>query len=88
MTNWTVLIRPEAQKQLEKLTKSDRDRVYKFLRRLETLEKPLKLARAMKGKWAGAHRFRSGKIRIICSIFEEIFVIEALVIDKRSDVYD
>ena len=83
-----MLIKPEAQKQLEKLTKSDRERVYKFLRRLETLEKPLRLARVLKGKWTGAYRFRTGKFRIICSVFEELFVIEALVIDKRSDVYD
>jgi mRNA interferase RelE/StbE len=88
LTNWTVLIKPQAQKQLEKLTKSDRERVYKFLRRLETLEDPLRIARVLKGKWTGAYRFRVGKFRIICSVFEELFVIEALVIDKRSDIYD
>ncbi len=88
MTIWTVVLSPDAQKQLEKLTKSDRERVYRFLKRLEVLEKPLTIARRMQGTWAGTYRFRVGKIRIVCSVFEDLFVIEALVIDKRSDVYD
>lgn len=82
------MVRPEAQTQLEKLTKSDRERVYSFLKRLEGLEKPLTIARRMKGNWAGTYRFRFGKMRVVCSVFENLFVIEALVIDKRSDVYD
>ncbi len=88
MTNWTVVLSPGAQKQLDRLTKTDRERVFKFLKRLEGLDRPLAIARRMQGNWAGTYRFRSGKIRIICSVFEELFIIEALVIDKRSDVYD
>ena len=82
------MLSPEAQEQLEKLTKADRERVYKFLKRLEGLEKPLTIARRMQGNWAGTYRFRVGKIRIVCSVFEDLFVIEALVIDKRSDAYN
>jgi mRNA-degrading endonuclease RelE of RelBE toxin-antitoxin system len=52
------------------------------------METPTDIGRKMGGTWAGTTRFRAGKIRVICTIFHEILIIEALVIDKRSDVYD
>jgi mRNA interferase RelE/StbE len=85
---WKVTLTLEANKQLNKLDKVNRARVLALFDRLANLENPEALGRRMVGNWAGTTRFRTGKIRVICTIFHEILIIEALVIDKRSDVYD
>jgi mRNA-degrading endonuclease RelE of RelBE toxin-antitoxin system len=85
---WKVTLTLEAEKQLNKLDTANRERVLELFKRLESMETPTDIGRKMGGTWAGTTRFRAGKIRVICTIFHEILIIEALVIDKRSDVYD
>lgn len=88
MMPWKVTLTLEAEKQLNKLDKANRERVFALFKRLESMETPTDLGKKMVGDWAGTMRFRTGKIRVICTIFHEILIIEALVIDKRSDAYD
>ena len=85
---WKVRLTLEAEKQLSRLDKANRERVFELFERLESMERPLDIARKMTGHWSGTVRFRTGKIRVICSIFHDLLVIEALVIDKRSEAYD
>ena len=85
---WKVTLTLEAEKQLNKLDKPSRERVLVLFARLESMDRPTEIGRKLVGDWAGKMRFRTGKIRVICSIFHEILIIEALVIEKRSDAYD
>lgn len=48
---------------------------------------PRQYGKAMKGEYAGCWRYRVGKYRIICSLHDEILLIEVIRVGHRSDVY-
>ncbi|MCF4113182.1 MULTISPECIES: type II toxin-antitoxin system RelE family toxin [Dethiosulfovibrio] len=84
---WTIELSSKARKELEALSNEDRKRVGSYLDELLTLETPRDRGRALTGNFRGYWRYRIGDIRVICDIEDERFVIIALRIDRRSQVY-
>ncbi len=82
-----VIVHRHAAKYLKLLPKKTKDRIKNILKQLEN--NPLKHSgiKQMFGEWAGYHRIRVGKLRIIFwfDTKEDIFYVDH--IGPRGDVY-
>ncbi len=58
-----------------------------FLDRLETLDDPKQSGHGLVGGLSGFWRYRVGKYRLICSVQDDVLVIEVIRIAKRDEVY-
>jgi mRNA interferase RelE/StbE len=82
-----VKVHRHAAKYLQRLPKDSKERIKDVLKRLEVtpLEQPD--VRHMVGEWAGYHRIRVGKVRIIFWFDEKDDVVYVDHIGPRGDVY-
>ena len=82
-----VKVHRHAAKYLHRLPKDSKERIKDVLKRLEVtpLEQPD--VRHMAGEWAGYHRIRVGKLRIIFWFDEKDDVVYVDHIGPRGDVY-
>jgi mRNA interferase RelE/StbE len=82
-----VIVHRNAAKYLQRLPEEIRERIKKTLKRLE--ESPLEQSgvKNMVGEWAGYHRIRIGKIRIIFWFDEKEDIVYVDYIGPRGDVY-
>jgi mRNA interferase RelE/StbE len=82
-----VKVHRHAAKYLQGLPKDSKERIKDVLKRLEVtpLEQPD--VRHMVGEWAGYHRIRVGKLRIIFWFDEKDDVVYVDHIGPRGDVY-
>jgi mRNA interferase RelE/StbE len=82
-----VKVHRHAAKYLQRLPKDSKKRIKDVLKRLEVtpLEQPD--VRHMVGEWAGYHRIRVGKVRIIFWFDEKDDVVYVDHIGPRGDVY-
>ena len=82
-----VRVHQKAAKYLQRLPRDNRARIKEALKGLET--NPLEQAHVkhMVGEWAGYHRIRVGKFRIIFWFDEKEDVIYVDHIGTRGDVY-
>lgn len=82
-----VKVHRHAAKYLQRLPKDSKERIKDVLKRLEVtpLEQPD--VRHMVGEWAGYHRIRVGKLRIIFWFDEKDDVVYVDHIGPRGDVY-
>ena len=88
MKKYSVILSTSAQKDLERLDNSIRERILKWLRNtLEDCENPrwkgTNLINPPKGNW----RYRVGDYRIIAQIQDDKVIILIVNVDKRNDVY-
>lgn len=85
---WTIEIADTALADIKKLSKSDRDRVTKFIfKRLQGHPDPTRLAEPLFGSFAGFARFRVGDFRLVCQIFEGRLVVVIVRVKHRREVY-
>lgn len=77
--------RPEARKQLYKLSKEIQRRIIIKLDYYASSDSPILFAKRLKNMETGSYRFRVGDYRIIFDIRETIIVI--LRIGHRSEIY-
>jgi mRNA interferase RelE/StbE len=79
----------DASKQLKKLDKGIRERLFRFLLdRIAKLEDPRSLAEALKGTRLGElWKYRVGDYRMICNIEDARIVVVVLRIGPRREVY-
>ena len=86
---YQIVITEEARRELRKITSADRERVLKYIsKNIATAENPRSFGKPLTGDKTGLWRYRVGIYRIVCDIFDNELVIEALHIGKRSDIYD
>ena len=50
-------------------------------------EAPRQYGKAMKGEYAGRWRYRVGVYRVVCSLRDDVLVIEVVRVGHRRDVY-
>jgi mRNA interferase RelE/StbE len=85
MTNFEIILKRSVSKELKKLSKPDRIRIYKAL---EKLKDPFSLdIRKLKGL-ENTYAVRIGDFRIVFKIYFERKMIFVVKIDKRERVYD
>lgn len=81
---WQVVVTPNVKKRLAKLERAERERVLQALIDLE--ENPFSLdVRPLKGRpeW----RLRVGQWRVVLRVDRQNFVIVALALGSRGDIY-
>lgn len=88
MKSYHVDYTPEAQKIIDKLDNSVRNRINNWIKNnLEGCENPRWQGKALKGQFKGRWRYRVGDYRIIAQIQDDKVIILVVDIDKRNDVY-
>lgn len=82
-----VIVHRHAVKYLQRLPKKTKERIKNILKKLE--ENPLEQpnVKHMVGDWAGYHRIRVGKMRIIFWFDDKEDVVYVDYIGLRGDVY-
>ena len=85
--NWTIDFDAYALKALEKLDKTARNRIERFLDDLELQGSPRQQGKALTGKYKGLWRYRVGDYRIICDIQDNQLIILVLELGHRKEVY-
>ena len=87
MTRWRVEYSEQAERALRKLDKVVRLQIERFVERLHEYPAPRDIGKALTGTYSGYWRYRVGDYRMICSIHDDVLVIEIVKIDHRSKVY-
>jgi len=87
--NWTVEIKPSAEKQYLRLGKSARQRIKAAIRSLETSEHPLRHenVRALTGPLKGDYRLRVGDKRVLFTPNNESRILHVYAILPRDKAY-
>lgn len=86
---WKIKIDKNAEKELSKLDKQVSIRILKFLRdRLFKLDNPHLLGESLVGRKLGSFwRYRVGDYRLICTIEDELLVVNVVKIGSIRGVY-
>ena len=88
MARWSIGFEPKADKDLQRLSSSDRARVLRYLHeRVATLDDPRQLGKALKADFTGAWRYRVGDLRIVVRLEYDVLVVLVIAVANRGDVY-
>ena len=83
-----VILSDTAKRQLKKLDKSIRDRILKYMDKVESLENPRARGKGLSGNLSGTWRYRVGDYRVFCKIMDDKLIIEVVKVGHRRDIYD
>ena len=83
-----VILSDTAKRQLKKLDKSIRDRILKYMDKVESLVNPRARGKGLSGNLSGTWRYRVGDYRVFCKIMDDKLIIEVVKVGHRRDVYD
>jgi mRNA interferase RelE/StbE len=85
---WTIELTDTAARQLERLDNETARRIRNFLRdRVSVLENPRSIGQRLHGSLAEFWKYRVGDYRIIASIKDDRFIVLAVRIGHRREVY-
>ncbi len=88
MARWSIGFEPRADKDLQRLSSSDRARVLRYLHeRVATLDDPRQLGKALKADFAGAWRYRIGDLRVVVRLEYDVLVVLVIADANRGDAY-
>ena len=86
--SWTIEFSEIAIKQLTKLDKQARVKIFSYLEnRVCTAKDPKQEGKALSYQKAGLWRYRVGDYRIICQIKDETVTVFILSVGHRKEVY-
>lgn len=85
--SYSVSLAHSAVKELARLDKPDRERIFAVLDEISALDNPRSRGKALTGQWRSYWRYRVGRYRIICEINDDSVTIVAVRIGHRSTVY-
>ena len=83
---WKVEYTKAAREQLKKLPRDVSLRITKYMDKRAALL-PREYGKAMTGNYSGFWRYRVGDYRVICSLHDDVLMIEVIRVGHRSDVY-
>ena len=87
--NWTIRIDDSCRKELQKLDRQSQKLILNYLHnKVSRLDHPKQLGKPLRKNLKGYWRYRVDKFRIICQLKEETFLILALKIGKRDEIYE
>ena len=85
---WTVEYTSQAVKQLSKLDRSVRQRIYKFVDdRILSLDNPRSIGKVLQGSLSEYWAYRVGDYRLLVKIEDQRLIILFTDIAHRKDVY-
>ncbi|WP_188824673.1 type II toxin-antitoxin system RelE family toxin [Brucella endophytica] len=85
---WTIRIDAKAERELGRLSGTDRQRILRFLHnRLAHREDPRSIGDALAGPLSGFWRYRVGDFRVIARISDREITIYVMRIGNRREVY-
>ncbi len=85
--SWNIVWSPTAQKQLEKIFKSDKTAAQKIVTKLEdVIDDPFAFTDKLQG--SNLRKLRVGVYRVIVSLEEQKITIFIVEVGHRSKVYD
>ena len=85
---WNVEFLATAKRQLQKIDRPWQEKILNYLEdEIAPLEDPRTRGKSLVGDKQGLWRYRVGDYRIICDIQDTKFVIAAITIGHRRDVY-
>lgn len=85
---WSIRFTSSAKKSLAKIDKPEARRIMLFLReRIEPIENPRTLGKALSGRLGTFWRYRIGNYRLICDIRDQELIILVIRIGNRKDIY-
>lgn len=85
---WQINFTGEAVKQLKKLDNGEAKRIKNYLRqRVEPLDDPRQLGKALQGDLSTLWRYRIGDYRLICELQESVLIVLVLRIGHRKNIY-
>ena len=82
-----VILHRHAAKYLKRLSKETKDRIKETLKELENHPLGYSGVKQMFGEWAGYHRIRVEKLRIIFWFDEKEDIVYVDCIGSRGDIY-
>ncbi len=83
----TVILTPDAKKDLKKLDKYIQKKVSAYLDEVAELENPRSRGKGLSSNLHGLWRYRVGDYRILCKIKDEELIILVLEVGHRSKIY-
>lgn len=84
MAKYSVFILPSAEKEIAKLEKKARERIFQLLLKLENDPRPPGCKKLV---GTNAWRIRSGELRVVYTIEDHILQIEVVRVAHRKEVY-
>lgn len=86
---WRVEFLAEAARELRKLGSGPERLILRYLRqRIALADDPRRFGRPLTGDLKGFWRYRVGDYRIVASIEDDRFIVLAVTVGHRRDVYD
>lgn len=83
---WKIEYTKTAREQLKKLPKDISLRITKYMDG-RAANSPREYGKAMKGEYSGCWRYRVGDYRVVCSIHDDVLVVEVIRVGHRKEVY-
>ena len=83
---WKVEYTKTAREQLKKLPKNISERIIDYMDK-RAANSPYRYGKFMKGEFEGCIRYRVGNYRVVCSLHDDVLVIEVVLIGHRGSVY-
>lgn len=87
MMQWKVEYSDSAKRQMRKLDKTVRTAIERFVQRLPDYPSPRSIGKVLKGQFSGLWRYVVDDYRLICSIHDDVLVIEVIKIGHRREIY-
>jgi len=85
---WKIEFAEEAIKQLKKLDRREAKVITEYLRkRIEVLDDPRQLGKALKGELAALWRYRIADYRVICELQDDVLIVLVVRLGHRKDIY-
>lgn len=86
--DWKIEFSQEAIKQLNRLDKPVRERIFNWLiDRLDNCNNPRHFGEPLSANLSGLWRYRIGDYRVICQIDDTKIIVIVLNIGHRRDIY-
>lgn len=83
-----VVFADKARKEFLKLDKSIQKQIQAFVIRLQEMQNPRSIGKALVGNFAGFWRYRVGDYRLVCVIEDKKILITVLHMAHRKDIYN
>jgi len=88
MARWSIVIRPSAEKEIDKLGKANRKRVLRYLYdRVAQLDRPRQLGGPLKGTMSEFWRYRIGDLRILCRIEDDRLIVLVIAVGSNRPLW-
>jgi mRNA interferase RelE/StbE len=88
MSRWLLRTSADFDRSVRKLDRPVAVRIKEYLAQICDLEDPRSRGKALTGNLSGYWRYRVGSYRILMTVHDDEFVLIALDVAHRADVYD